>query len=58
MRRHISLKSSTCKESVAVESAGISVKVGAHYPARAELSMAQERCIKLHGKERELQSEG
>jgi hypothetical protein len=25
---------------------------------RAELSMAQERCIKLHGKERELPSEG
>ena len=35
MRRQISLKSNTCTESVAVYTAGISVKVGAHYPGRS-----------------------
>jgi len=32
MRRPISSKSDTCTESVAVDAAGISGKVGAHYP--------------------------
>jgi hypothetical protein len=35
MRRPISLKSDTCTEGVAVDAAGISVKVGAHYPGRS-----------------------
>jgi hypothetical protein len=35
MRRPISSKSDTCTESVAVYAAGISVKVGAHYPGRS-----------------------
>jgi len=35
MRRQISLKSDTCTESLGVDVAGISVKVGAHYPGRS-----------------------
>jgi len=35
MRRQIFLKSYTCTESVAVDTAGISVKVGAHYLGRS-----------------------
>jgi hypothetical protein len=35
MRRRISSKSSTCTEGVAVYAAGISGKVGAHYPGRS-----------------------
>ena len=35
MRRQISLKSDTCTESMVVDAAGISVKVGAHYPGRS-----------------------
>ena len=35
MRRRISLKSSTCTESMVVYAAGISVKVGAKYPGRS-----------------------
>jgi hypothetical protein len=35
MRWHISSKSSTCTEGVAVDAAGISGKVGAHYPGRS-----------------------
>jgi hypothetical protein len=35
MRRPISSKSDTCTESVAVDAAGISGKVGAHYPGRS-----------------------
>ena len=35
MRRRISSKSNTCTESVDVDAAGISVKVGAHYPGRS-----------------------
>jgi hypothetical protein len=35
MRRPISSKSDTCTESMAVYAAGISVKVGAHYPGRS-----------------------
>jgi hypothetical protein len=35
MRRPISLKSDTCTESLGVDVAGISVKVGAQYPGRS-----------------------
>jgi hypothetical protein len=35
MRRRISSKSNTCTEGVIVYAAGISVKVGAHYPGRS-----------------------
>ena len=35
MRRQISSKSNTCTEGVDVDAAGISVKVGAHYPGRS-----------------------
>ena len=35
MRRHLSSKSDTCPESLAVDVAGISVKVRAHYPGRS-----------------------
>jgi len=35
MRRQISLKSNTCTESAHVDAAGISGKVGAHYPGRS-----------------------
>ena len=35
MRRQVSSKSGTCTESMAVDAAGISVKVGAHYPGRS-----------------------
>ena len=35
MRGRISSKSSTCTEGVAVDAAGISGKVGAHYPGRS-----------------------
>ena len=35
MRRHVSLKSNTCTESLYVDAAGISVKVRAHYPGRS-----------------------
>ena len=35
MRRRISLKSNTCTEGVDVYTAGISGKVGAHYPGRS-----------------------
>jgi hypothetical protein len=35
MRRPISLKSDTCTESMDVDVAGISVKVGAQYPGRS-----------------------
>jgi len=35
MRRQISSKSDTCTESMVVYAAGISVKVGAHYPGRS-----------------------
>ncbi len=35
MRRHISLKSNTYTESLYVDAAGISGKVGAHYPGRS-----------------------
>ena len=35
MRRQISLKSNTCTESMDVDAAGISVKVGAQYPGRS-----------------------
>jgi hypothetical protein len=36
MRRPISSKSGTCPEGVSVYAAGISVKVGAHYPGRSD----------------------
>jgi hypothetical protein len=35
MRRRISSKSRTCTEGMGVYAAGISVKVGAHYPGRS-----------------------
>ena len=35
MRRQISSKSNTCTEGVVVDAAGISVKVGVHYPWRS-----------------------
>jgi len=35
MRRQISSKSESCSEAVGVYVAGISVKVGAHYPGRS-----------------------
>jgi hypothetical protein len=35
MRRRISSKSNTCTEGMGVYAAGISVKVGAHYPGRS-----------------------
>ena len=35
MRRQISSKSNTCTEGMDVDAAGISVKVGAHYPGRS-----------------------
>ena len=35
MRRRISSKSNTCTEGTYVYAAGISVKVGAHYPGRS-----------------------
>ena len=35
MRRHVSSKSDTCTERLAVDVAGISVKVSAHYPGRS-----------------------
>ena len=35
MRRPISSKSNTCTESMGVDAAGISAKVGAHYPGRS-----------------------
>ncbi len=35
MRRQLSSKSDTCTEGMAVYAAGISVKVGAHYPGRS-----------------------
>jgi len=47
MRRRIASKSDTCTGSVTVYAAGISVKVGAHYPGRsASLPCATdiERC--------------
>jgi len=34
MRRQLTSKSSTCAEGMDVYAAGISVKVGAHYPGR------------------------
>jgi|GEM_PF-2410992 len=47
MRRRISSKSNTCTESMYVYAAGISVKVGAHYPGRS-VSLSRttgiERC--------------
>ena len=47
MRRQISSKSDTCTEGMDVDAAGISVKVGAHYPGRSvDLPCATgiERC--------------
>ncbi len=47
MRRQISSKSKTCPEGMDVDAAGISVKVGAHYPGRSvDLPCATgiERC--------------
>ncbi len=35
MRRHISSKSDTCTEGMYVDAAGISAKVGVHYPGRS-----------------------
>jgi hypothetical protein len=35
MRRPISSKSNTCTDGMAVDAAGISVKVNAHYPGRS-----------------------
>ncbi len=35
MRRRISSKSGTCTERAVVDAAGISVKVGVHYPGRS-----------------------
>jgi hypothetical protein len=35
MRRQLSPKSCTCMEGMDVDAAGISVKVGAHYPGRS-----------------------
>jgi hypothetical protein len=35
MRRPLSSKSDTCTEGMDVDAAGISVKVGAHYPGRS-----------------------
>ena len=35
MRRPLSSKSGTCTESTVVDAAGISVKVGVHYPGRS-----------------------
>lgn len=35
MRRRLSSKSDTCTEGMDVDAAGISVKVGAHYPGRS-----------------------
>ena len=35
MRRQTDSKSNTCTESLYVDAAGISVKVGAHYPGRS-----------------------
>ncbi len=35
MRRQLSSKSDTCTEGMDVDAAGISVKVGAHYPGRS-----------------------
>jgi len=35
MRRPITSKSNTCTEGMDVYAAGISVKVGAHYPGRS-----------------------
>jgi len=35
MRRQLSLKSDTCTEDMDVDAAGISGKVGAHYPGRS-----------------------
>jgi hypothetical protein len=36
MRRQISSKSCTCPEGMSVDAAGISGKVGAHYPGRSD----------------------
>jgi hypothetical protein len=47
MRRQLSSKSDTCLEGMDVNAAGISVKVGAHYPGRSvDLPRATgiERC--------------
>jgi hypothetical protein len=47
MRRRISSKSDTCTEGMDVYAAGISVKVGAHYPGRSvclPCAAVVERC--------------
>ena len=41
MRRRISSKSNTCTESLYVYAAGISVKVGAHYPGRSATLLSE-----------------
>lgn len=47
MRRQVSLKSHTCTEGMHVNAAGISVKVGEHYPGRSDhllRATGTERC--------------
>ena len=58
MRRPISLKSGTCTESIDVNAAGISVKVGAHYPGRSHRLLAQLLLLRGSGKSDEKSAEG
>lgn len=58
MRRPISLKSSTCTESIDVNAAGISVKVSAHYPGRSRRLLAQRILLRSSRKSGEKSAEG
>ena len=51
MRRPISSKSNSCTEGMVVDAAGISVKVGVHYPGRSvclPLATIIKRCWDGH----------
>ncbi len=51
MKRQISSKSDTCTEGMAVYAAGISVKVGAHYPGRSvRLPCARDAARRCDGR--------
>jgi len=58
MRRRISSRSNTCTESLYVYAAGISVKVGAHYPGRSATLLMKLPSLKGDGMRMQKSAEG
>ena len=58
MRRPISSKSDTCTESLCVNAADISVKVGAHYPGRSATLLYELLSLRSDGKKLQMSAEG